>query len=241
MNKLVKILLPLLSFFCVAQDANALPLQVNTLYMCDFQAKSKLYVLNSTNGAKTLVGSIGTQCTDLAFVGSKLNAVTFSKFLTINPVTGAITASKNHGFTDINALVAGSSGTLYAAGSINNGGKGANFVRINASTGVGTVIGKYGAGLTSAGDLEFLGGILYATVNKPGSATTWLAKINTSTGKATLVGNIGHQNVWGLAVRNGLMFAVSNNGKVLRINTANGVGVVIGTNGVVQAGLAKSP
>jgi len=235
----MRILLGLL-FFSV-QSVYALPLQGNALYMCSIESNSKLYVVSYINGVKTLVGSMGTQCTDLAFAGTTLQGVTFTRFFNVNPTTGKVTASKAHGFTDINALVAGPAGTFYAAGYTNNGGQGANFVRINGTTGLGTRLGRFGAGLTSAGDLAFLNGILYATVNKPGSINTWLAKINTTTGKATLIGNIGRRNVWGLAVRNGIMYAVTNDGKLLRINPSTGIGVLLGTNGIVQAGLAKSP
>ena len=258
MCRYMKSLLGLL-FFSV-QTVYALPLQGNTLYMCSDQSNSKLYVLNYVNGAKTLVGSMGTQCTDLAFAGTKLQGVSFTRFLTLNPTTGAVTASKRHGFTDINALVAGpTAGTFYAAGFTNNSGQGANFIRINGATGVGTKVGKFGAGLTSAGDLVFYRlpgvkypsqtsmGSLFATVNKPGSPTTWLAQINTTTGKATLKGNIGHKNVWGLAVRKGEMYAVTNDGKLLRIDNISPFNyehiktVLLGRNGIVQAGLAKSP
>ena len=231
----------LVLLFISVQPAYALPLQGNTLYMCSYQSSSKLYVVSHVNGAKTLVGSIGTQCTDLAFAGTTLRGVSFTKFLTINPTTGAVTASKSHGFTDLNALIAGPSGTFYSAGANDNSGQGANFIRIDGATGVGAIVGKFGAGLTSAGDLAFLSGILYATVNKPGSTNKWLAKINTTTGKATLIGNNGHKNVWGLAVRNGILYGATNDGKLLKINPSTGTGVLLGTNGIVQAGLAKSP
>jgi hypothetical protein len=58
-----------------------------------------------------------------------------------------------------------------------------------------------GATFTSAGDLEFLGGVLYGTIylNAQGSANdkTWLATINPTTGAATLIGqtNYGTNNI----------------------------------------------
>lgn len=141
------------------QPAYALPLQGNALYTCTIESRSKLYVVSHVNGAQTLVGSLGISgCADLAFAGTSLRGVTFTKFLTINPTTGAVTASKTHGFNDLNALLAGPSGTFYSAG-FKNFGQGGNFVRINGSTGVGTKVGTFGAGLTSAGDFAFLSGI----------------------------------------------------------------------------------
>ena len=40
-----------------------------------------------------------------------------------------------------------------APGSTNNSGQGANFVRINGTTGIGTKVGRFGAGLTWCGNV----------------------------------------------------------------------------------------
>ena len=109
------------------------------------------------------------------------------------------------------------------------------------NTGVATLIGRLGNGLTSAGDLIILNGTLFALVNKPGSATTWLAKINPATGKVTLVGKTGHPDVWGLEIRSGVMLAAAANGRIVRLNPQSGVAAIVGSNSVSMGGLAKSP
>lgn len=221
-----------------------LPLQNNTLYVHSFEYNSRLYTVSPGTGATTFVGALGTECTDLAFNGPKLSGISFTRFFQINPTTGVASSLKYHGFSDLNALVyagAASPGNFFAAGVNGSGTNGGVFVRINATTGVGTLIGRMGNGLTSAGDLTFLNGTLYALVNKPGSSTTWLAKINPTNGKATLVGNTGYNNVWGLEVRSGVMFAVTDNGRLMRLNPGTGASVVVGTNTVRMGGLAKSP
>ena len=109
------------------------------------------------------------------------------------------------------------------------------------NSGVAILIGRLGNGLTSAGDLIILNGTLFALVNKPGSATTWLAKINPATGKATLVGNTGHPDVWGLEIRSGVMLAAAANGRIVRLNPQSGVAAIVGSNSVSMGGLAKSP
>ncbi len=221
-----------------------LPLQSNTLYVHGFEYNSRLYTLNATTGATTLVGTMGTECTDLAFNGTILWGISRTRFFRVNPTTGAISNIRYHGYTDLNALVyagAASPGNFYAAGVNGSGVNGGVFVRINATTGIGTVIGLMGSGLTSAGDLTFLNGTLYALVKKPGSAKTWLAKINLANGKATLVGNTGYSDVWGLEIRNGVMFAATSNGKIMRLNPNTGVAAVVATNTVTMGGLAKSP
>ena len=221
-----------------------LPLQSNTLYVHSFEYNSRLYAVNATTGVTTLVGAMGTECTDLAFNGAKLSGISFTRFFQINPTTGAVSNIKYHGFSDLNALVyagAASPGNFYAAGVNGSGNAGGVFVRINAITGVATLIGRLGNGLTSAGDLIFLNGTLFALVNKPGSTTTWLARINPATGKATLVGNTGYTDVWGLEIRNGVMFAATANGRILRLNPNSAAAAVIGSNSVRMGGLAKSP
>lgn len=221
-----------------------LPLQSNTLYVHSFEYNSRLYTVNATTGATTLVGAMGTECTDLAFNGAKLSGISFSRFFQINPTTGAVSNIRYHGFSDLNALVyagAASPGNFFAAGVNGWGNSGGVFVRINATTGVATLIGRLGNGLTSAGDMTFLNGTLYALVNKPGSASTWLAKINPVNGKATLVGNTGHPDVWGLEIRSGVMLAAAANGRILRLNPQSGIAAFVGSNSVRMGGLAKSP
>jgi hypothetical protein len=103
--------------------------------------------------------------------------------------------------------------------------------------------------LTSSGDLTFYNGILYASVNQLLSDDSWLATIDTKTGLATLIGDFGPQSVMGLEVRNQIMYAATREGRVLQVDpTSTGWNTVpptawkiVGTNGIVQAGLAKSP
>lgn len=230
-------------WFLSGSIAHALPVQKNTLYMCSLEAASQLYAVNYSNARKSLVGSMGMGrvCTDLAFLGTKLYAVSAQRFYTLNPTNGKVVNTKSHGFNDINALVAGAGSQLYAAGSSDNSGLGGRFIRIDSTTGKGKKIGYFGSGLTSSGDLVFLGGTLYATVNNAQSSTAWLAKINTTTGKATLIGNMKQANVGGLAVRNGIMYAATSNGMLLKVNPSTGKTSFIGINNVAQGGLAKSP
>ena len=190
------------------------------------------------------MAAMGTECTDLEFNGAKLSGISFTRFFQINSTTGAVSNIRYHRFSDLNTLVyagAASPGNFYAAGVNGSGNAGGVFVRINANTGVATLIGRLGNGLTSAGDLIILNGTLFALVNKPGSATTWLAKINPATGKATLVGNTGHPDARGLEIRSGVMLAAAANGRIMRLNSQSGVAAIVGSNSVSMGGLAKSP
>lgn len=237
---------------CNAQTVfGALLLQSNTLYMHSFDSfNSELYAVNSNDGSATLVGDLATQCTDIAFAGSKLYGISFTNFFLIDPTTGAVSDVVLHGYNDLNALTAANPRILYAAGNSVNFNKrgrnvGANFImfKFNNKTNSWRAkrIGNFGSGLTSAGDLIYFKKTLYATVNNPSSINTWLAKINPKTGKAKLIGDIGFRNVWGLAVKDKVMYAVTVDGELLQINPKNGLGVFIGSNGISQGGLTKSP
>lgn len=255
-NNLYKLACVLAGLTLQGNAIAAVPLAKNTLYMCEYKSNSSLYKINPSNGAATLVGPTQTslQCTDLTFRGTTLLGSAFTKLLTIDPTTGKATPkSKPYGgsITDINALVTQpSTNKLFGAGSNSPG----RFVQINPTSGVATQLGTFGTGLGSAGDLAFLNGVLYATLtNAADTRATYLAKISLvspTIGKATLIGPIRRtvngktvylQNVWGLAVRNNVLFGAMLTGEVLTINPNNAVATLKGDNNKQQAGLAVSP
>jgi hypothetical protein len=252
---------PLVSSVTDSVTTDSVPLTANTLYMCDFVNNSPLYKINPISGQATKIGSmqLNQTCTDLAFrktaaSGTQLFGTSFTRLFKIVPTTGKATLlpdAYGPGITDINALVAqGGSGILYGAGSTAPG----RFISISPTTGKATVKGSFGAGISSAGDLEFLNGQLYALVYKSGhGANTFLARISLSPG------TIGHatglllirrsesgklvalNDVWGLANRSGVLFAVMRTGEVITINPATGIATLKGVDHLAQAGLAVSP
>lgn len=234
----------------------AVPLASNTLYMCEFKSNSSLFKVNHLNAQVTLVGPTLTSlaCTDLTFRGTALFGTAFTKLLTINPTTGQATPKANSfgsGITDINALIAQpTTNKLFGAGSRTPG----RFVEINPTTGRATLRGTYGPGLGSAGDLAFHNGVLFATLtNNASPGRTFLARISLSTGtvgKATLIGAIRRiaggntiflRDVFGLAVRSGVLYGGTRSGEVLTINPSNAIATLKGDNNKVQAGFAVSP
>ena len=233
----------------------AVPLTNNTLYVCEYKSNGNLYKLSASTAAATLVGptQISPSCTDLAFRNSTLFGTTFSRLIVLNPTTGKATfrGSFGSGISDINALVTQpSTNRLYGAGSVAPG----RFVQIDPVTGVATNRGFFGAGLGSAGDLAFLDGILYATLTNSASPNgTWLARISLSSstiGKATLIGRIRRisgastiylRDVYGLSVRNGVLFGAMRTGELLRINPNTAVATLVGDNNKVQGGMTTSP
>lgn len=212
----------------------------NTLYMCNFTGSSILYQINASTGAKLPIGSMGIQCTDIAFRAHELYAVTFSQLWKINPNTGkpSFIGDMNVVEMDINGLTVNPlTGKMYAAGSSSG-----NFYQVNPSTGHTTRIGNFGPEFTSAGDMTFLNNVLYATVRRTGFNNTWLVRINLLNGAATLIGDLGFNDVWGLSVYSGTtLYATTAEGHVLKVNKNTGKAILVGKNNVVSGGLTTSP
>lgn len=241
--------------------APSVPLAADTLYMCVYQSDSTLYQVNAATGAAKLVGSMDLDqtCTDLAFrkttaSGTELFGTSFTNLFRINPATGKATLLPNaygSGIDNINALVAEpGTGILYAAGGAAPG----QFISVDPTSGKATVLGSFGKEFSSAGDLEFLKGQLYALVNKSTEgAATYLATISLSPGtmgKATNLlpvrlrvnGRLEVQdNVWGLANRKGVLYAAMETGQLLILDAATGIATLVGDDSLSQAGLAISP
>lgn len=203
------------------------------LYANSIFRSNELFTINETTGDVKKIGSIGFTTTDIAFYGSELYGITFSSFLKIDKTTAVGRKVGSLNFNSMNALVVSESGDIYAA-STSNG----DFIKIDVSTGKGTLIGNYGSGLTSSGDLAFdSNGILYASVKRLRSPTDWLAQVNRVSGEATLVGDIGFTDVWGLSFFDNILYGVTSSGKFIRINPLSGESTEISNNAVMFAGL----
>lgn len=209
----------------------------NMLYGHNVASPSNLYTIDSTTGTATLVGSIGyADVTDVAFRDNVLYGITFSKFVAIDPATGIGTLIGSLGYSGMNALAVSDSGVFYAASTSGT------FININEETGSGIYIGDFGSGLDSSGDMAFANdGTLYASINRSGYTTDWLATIDLQSGQATLIGNFGYSDVWGLSFLNDQLYGVTSTGSVLQIDMVSGVGTEIGSNAINFGGLTTSP
>lgn len=180
-----------------------------------------------STGSVELIGSMGVVMTDIAFdPDGDLYGLSFTGLYSIDASSGASTFIGNHGIGGGNALVFGTDGTLYAAGS------GSGLYSLNTSSGAGTLIG--GIGFASAGDLAFNGGNLYLA-----STTNQLVRVDLANPAATsAVGSFGVSGVFGLATGdNGVLYAVAGT-SIYQVNTATGAatgGVSFGGKGLGQA------
>jgi len=215
-----------------ANAAVARPTPPKTVYVITFTPDSALYRLNPRSHVKVREGLTGVELTDVTFRGKTLYAISFTDLYWLNAATGASHHIGSLGFSSANALVTQpKTGTLYGADQFGD------FFKINSRTGHATLIGTFGGGLGSAGDLTFANGHLYAAVSKSGSPDSFLATVNVRTGSAKIVGNTGYRNVWGLITGNGALYGATYGGSFLAISATTGRGKVIWQEGIAAAGM----
>jgi hypothetical protein len=105
--------------------------------------------------------------------------------------------------------------------------------KVDPRNGQVTMVGNFGNGLTTAGDLVAVSdGTMYGLADKgPGGtdATTnnWLITVDTRTGVGTPVGQIGFGKVYGAAYSGGKVYAFTADGKIIEINRQTGAGTMV--------------
>lgn len=195
-----------------APSAAAHARQPRGIYAVTFARDSALYRLNPGSHRATLVGHTGVLLTDLAFRGRSLYAISFTGLYRLNAWTGARHEIGKLGVSGANALA-----TRPATSTLFGADRQGILFRINARTGRAAIIGRFGRGLLSAGDLTFADGHLYATVERHGSTWSLLATVNARTGAARVIGATGYRKVYGLVTRNGSLYGATYSGKFLAI------------------------
>jgi hypothetical protein len=216
-----------------ANAVTARPMPPATVYVITFSPNSILYRLDPRSHVEIRKGLTGAELTDVTFRGKTLYAISFTDLYWLNTATGASHRIGSLGFTGANALVTQpKTGTLYGADQFGD------FFKVNPRTGRATLIGTFGGGLGSAGDLTFAHGHLYAAVSKSGSAESYLATVNPRTGSAKIIGNTGFSNVWGLTTGSGALYGATYGGSFLAISATTGRGKVIWREGIAAAGMA---
>lgn len=203
------------------------------VYAVTFSTNSALYRLSPRSHRAALAGRTGVTLTDISFRGSVLYAVSFTTLYRLNATTGARHQVGPLGLGGANAL-ATQPGTNILYGADTQG----TLFTINARTGHATVVGAFGHGLGSSGDLAFAGGRLYATVVRPHSDESILAAVNVRTGAATTIGRTGYRKVWGLIAGTRSLYGATYGGDFLAISTRTGRARLIWKDGLAIGGLA---
>jgi len=191
------------------------------------ESSNDLYTVDpSANGRDVHVGAIKTagggspEITDIAWnqTTKSLYAISFETLYQIDPETcQADPVGTRLGVADVNSLAFDNSGNLYSATDTGD------FVSINMSTGRASVIGTFGNGYESSGDLAFgPDGSLFGTVKAPGRTTDVLISVNPSTGKATEIGDTGYRDVFGLFFVEDHLYGVTTENLLITIDTQTG-------------------
>ena len=193
----------------------------------------EIFNTHTTNqaGVYTLLGSTNYNGTNIELSDIAANAAgtligldtsTSSSFYTVSTKDGSLSNKSAATGANLNALVYGSDGTLYAAGNVTpNGGDDAQVYTVNTSGNSSTFTIKAltntvgVAGYDSSGDLSFVGSTLYLTEKlTSGSGSDILVSINTTTGVGTEVGSLGIDNVHGLATVGNTLYGFANNSAI---------------------------
>jgi hypothetical protein len=216
-----------------AGAATAIPRPPRTVYAVTFTANSALYRLGPRSHTKALEGYAGVSLTDITFRRRTLYAISFSDLYSLNATTGASHLIGPLGVTDANALATQpGTNTVFAAG------LSGRLFKVNVKTGHATLVGAFGHGYYSSGDLTFARGHLYGTVMRSGSAPSLLVRINTRTGAAKLIGNTGYRDVYGLVTGAGDLYGATYGGSFLAISAKTGRARLIWKDRLAVGGLA---
>ena len=121
--------------------------------------------------------------------------------------------------TSFNALDFAPDGRLY--GAVDE-----RVVRIDLGSGAVSDVATFPPGLTTSGDVAFIGETLYATVTRApgGTAPDILVRVDVTLGTATIVNAIRERCVWGLAPFGTTLYGLTCDGLLLEIDTTTGRG-----------------
>jgi len=201
-------------------------------------SEASLYQVDPSAPTSLYIGEIGYSVTDIAVTtDNMLWGITYSSLISINYCTGVGSYIGDVGSTaTLNALVSAPDGALFAADAQGD------VWRVNPTTGRGTLIGNYGTGLSSSGDLAWgPDGRLYGSVFASWSPTDLLIAVDPASGRATLVGDTGFDDVFGLAVLGGVLYGLTTDGFLITLDMTSGRGAFAGDLGPSFWGAASPP
>jgi hypothetical protein len=205
-SRIAVVVVVVMLMLSVVAGANAAPV----LWIDD--STGTLGKVDVGTGAVTVVGSTGQNLGDIAFdPAGKLYGLDLNHLYTIDTNTAATTTVGSTFPLGGNALAFSPTGTLYAAGAN-------KFAKIDPTTGAATILGNIGPGLSSGGDLAFVGGNLYLS-----GFNDHLLRINPATGAGTDVGAFGAgvNGIFGLATVDDMLYGFSGT-KIYTIDPTTG-------------------
>lgn len=203
-------------------------------------SSSILYQIDLTTGQSHRIGTLPFySVTDIAFTPDEqlyglgqqagvLGLGSTTNLLHIDPLEGFTSVVGNWDLGSAVSLVSDTDGTLYAAT------RDSTFLKIDRNTGQPTVIGGFGPGYASSGDLAFdAAGRLYGSIlGSTSNSNNLLVIVDKRTGNSAVIGNIGFKQVYGLAfLPDGRLIGVANGegpiATLIQIDPGTGRGTAI--------------
>lgn len=200
---------------------------------------TELYEVDPNTLKVTRVAAFGwpsgsDQMTDIALdKNGNMIGISFTTIYSVDPMTAkckriaAFNGSDFNGLSFVPPPSVDPNGEEILVGAAISG----SVYKIDPQTGKQTMLGSYGQGMGSSGDIVAVEGATYATVTWS-TADDWLVKVDTQTGKATPIGRTGFSHIWGLGYWKQQVFGFNDQGQFLLISTQSGKGRVADTSSV---------
>ena len=225
--------------FDLASPANIAPPDLTQPFMGTVYAHSPtdLYKIDPGSLAVTHIGAFrfagaADQLTDIAVdKDGNIIGVSFTKVYSVNHMNAACKELSTIGatynglsFVPPDQIDPGGGGNEILVASDLNG----NLTKIDPVTGKATLIGNYGGGWVSSGDLvavEGLGAFATVTTGSAFAGNDSLARIDLAHGgKALIIGDIGFAKIWGLGFWRDKLFGFTEGGEFITIDIKTGHG-----------------
>jgi hypothetical protein len=200
---------------------------------------TQLYSIDPDTLEVTLVGpfqwpSGSDQMTDIALdKDANMVGISFGTVYAVNKDTAACTrlASLDRQFNGLSFIPADEVGTgvEILVGAALDG----SVWRIDKTTGASTLVGNYGGGMTSSGDIVSVTGFgTVATVKAGLGGTDRLVRVDANTGAATLIGDTGVTDIWGLGFWKNKVYGFTDYNEFVLIDVDTGVATLEKTGNV---------
>ncbi|HEY1956515.1 MAG TPA: hypothetical protein VGH28_12915 [Polyangiaceae bacterium] len=180
-----------------------------------------LYDVRLPSGQVNVIGSTGSQLTDVALSPSNvLYGIGFDALYTLSQQTGAATLLKNVSAGNINGADVSPDGTLWISG-------GTELAKLDAQSGAVTFVASFPSGSSSSGDLAWVGPRLLATAT--GKSGDELVEFDVVGKTSKVLGPTGFDCIWGLAGYGPTLYGLTCEGRVLSIDAATGAATQLTT------------
>ncbi len=175
------------------------------------------------------------QMTDIAIDKNGLMiGISFDKVYSVDKDTAACTFLSNldrsfNGLSFVPAQMADPSGAEKLVASALDG----SLYEVDPASGSSHLIGNFGGGLTSSGDVVSVSGFgTVATVKTTNGASDYLATVDTLTGTAKTIGATGVSDIWGLGFWKDKVFGFTSSNQFVLIDPKTGAAQVVSSGSV---------